>query len=483
MTSRSDTSRSSRNRTMAIVQAFVLWTAGWLLVHLVKPDRAVAKPTSRPNIVYIMADDLGYADVGFMGSKEIHTPHLDRLARGGAILDAFYVQPVCSPTRSAVLTGRYPTHTGVYTVVRPHAKWGLPLGERTLADALRDAGYHTAICGKWHLGEYRREYQPTRRGFDEQYGHFFGALDYFTKIRNGERDWYRNDRPCDDEGYSTHLLGREACRMIRERPKDKPLFLYVPFQAVHGPYQVPDEYLRPYASLKGNRRKYAGMVAAMDEAIGKIVATIDQEGIRNQTLIIFCSDNGGPRPGQITDNGPLRAGKGTIYEGGVRVCACVNWPGRVPAGSRVTEPIHVVDWYPTLVHLGEGSLKQRLAVDGTYIWEAIEKGAKLPERPILLCASPTRAAVRVGEWKLVMKSASRRKAKRASAKRRPKKKSANQDARRRNKPVFELYHLSEDIGEQENLADVHPEKLATLRRTLENLLRDAVRPGDQVAKE
>ena len=481
------TRRLSRRPGIELVRVVFLLIAGWLATQTVIPHWASAEAADRPNIVYIMADDLGYADVGFMGSKEIHTPNLDRLARGGAILDAFYVQPVCSPTRAALLTGRYPTHTGVYTVVRPHAKWGLPLGERTLADALREAGYHTAICGKWHLGEYRREYQPTRRGFDEQYGHFFGALDYFTKLRNGERDWYRNDRPCDDEGYSTHLLGREACRMIRERPKDKPLFLYVPFQAVHGPYQVPDEYLRPYASLKGTRQKYAGMVAAMDEAIGKIVETIDQEGIRNQTLIIFCSDNGGPRPGQITDNGPLRAGKGTIYEGGVRVCACVNWPGRVPAGSRVAQPIHAVDWYPTLVHLGQGSLKQRLAVDGKYIWEAIEKGAKLPERPILLCASPTRAAVRLGEWKLVMKPASRRKAKRTPGKGRRKKKTtkqtSNRDGGRPNKPVFELYHLGKDIGEQKNLADVHPEKVAMLRRTLEDFLRDAVRPGNQVAKQ
>lgn len=437
----------------------------------------------RPHVVFIVADDLGYADVGFMGSQEIHTPHLDQLAAGGAILDSFYVQPVCSPTRATLMTGRYPTRTGVYTVVRPHAKWGLPLEERTLSVALREAGYHTAICGKWHLGEFQKEYQPTRRGFDQQYGHFFGALDYFTKLRNGQRDWYRNDEPCADEGYSTHLIAREACRMVRERPQDKPLFLYVPFQAVHGPYQVPDQYLQPYAQLTGTRQKYAGMVTAMDEAIGQIVASLDDAGIRHQTLIVFCSDNGGPRPGTITDNGPLRAGKGTIYEGGVRVCAFAHWPAHIKAGTHVTEPMHMVDWFPTLLKLAGGSLDQKLPLDGRDGWSMITEGAPSPHDAILLCANPTKAAVRAGDWKLrwnLSPTAAGRPAASTSgqaARRKARKKTKTGAANRASK--VELYNLATDIGETHNLATDEPERVAELKKLLARFLKDAVKPGNQ----
>jgi len=173
---------------------------------------------AKPNIVYFLVDDLGHTDVGFTGSRDIRTPNIDRRAKEGAVLDSFYVQPVCSPTRAALLTGCYATHTGVYTIVRPGARWGLPLAERTLPQALREAGYTTAICGKWHLGEFQPDYMPTRRGFDHQYGHMFGALDYFTHIRDGKHDWYRDDKPLQEEGYTTHLIAKEACRLIPIRP-------------------------------------------------------------------------------------------------------------------------------------------------------------------------------------------------------------------------------------------------------------------------
>ncbi|MBM4088891.1 MAG: arylsulfatase, partial [Planctomycetes bacterium] len=425
---------------------------------------------------------LGYADVGFMGAKEIRTPQLDKLAAGGAILDAFYVQPVCSPTRAALMTGRYPTRTGVYTIVRPNAPWGLPLHERTLADALREAGYHTAICGKWHLGEFQPEYRPTRRGFDQQYGHFFGALDYFTKLRDGQRDWYRNDQPSADDGYTTHLLAREACRIVRERPKDKPLFLYVPFNAVHGPYQVPDSYVQPYSQFTGTRQKYAGMIAAMDEAVGQIVETLDDTGIRQQTLIVFTSDNGGPSPGKITDNGPLRAGKGTIHEGGARVCAFAHWPNQIKPGTRVTEPIHIVDWFPTLVTLAGGSLEQKLPLDGLNVWDTIAHGAKSPHDAILLCASPSRAAVRAGDWKLVFTAAGQDAEQSAEESAQPAAK------RKRGKRIqtaksaveqLQLYNLATDIGEQHDRAADEPHRVTELRARLGQFLNDAVRPGNE----
>jgi arylsulfatase A-like enzyme len=255
---------------------------------------------------------MGYADAGFNGGRQLRTPQLDKLASAGAVLTSHYVQPVCSPTRAALMTGRHVTRTGVYSIVRPRARWGLPLAERTLADALRAAGYETAICGKWHLGEFEPVYLPTRRGFDHQYGHWFGAIDYFTHVRDGQRDWHRQDEPCDDRGYSTQLIAREACRIIRAKPADKPLFLYVPFNAVHAPHQVPARYLEPFGQLTGMRRVYAAMLSAMDEAIGEIMAALEETGLRDTTLLVFSSDNGGPAPGTVTSNGPLRAGKGTI---------------------------------------------------------------------------------------------------------------------------------------------------------------------------
>ncbi|MDA1230452.1 MAG: sulfatase-like hydrolase/transferase, partial [Planctomycetota bacterium] len=278
-----------------------------LLGLLSVSDPAYSAETQRPNIVYLLVDDLGWSDCGFMGCKDIQTPKIDSLASRGAILKSFYVQPVCSPTRACLMTGRYATHTSVYTIVRPGAPWGLPLNERTLPQALREAGYATAICGKWHLGEYQADYTPTNRGFDQQYGHMFGAIDYFTHKRDGKDDWYRNDKPTPEEGYSTHLIAREACRIIRDKPDDKPLFLYVPFNGVHSPLQVSDSYKEPYSSLPEPRRSIAGMLAAVDEAIGQIKDALSAKGISDSTLILFSSDNGGFNPGKATINAPLRA--------------------------------------------------------------------------------------------------------------------------------------------------------------------------------
>ncbi len=430
-------------------------------------DAAVVDtPTQKPNIVFFLIDDLGYADCGFNGGKEIKTPNIDKLAGGGAVLESHYVQPVCSPTRAALMTGRYATRTGVYTIVRPHAKWGLPLTERTLANALQEAGYETAITGKWHLGEFDRAYLPTSRGFDHQYGHYFGALDYFTHIRDGSQDWYRDDKPLKEEGYSTHLVAREACRLIAEKNKAKPLFLYVPFNGVHGPLQVPDSYLQPYAALKGPRQKLAGMLAAVDEAIGQIVDSLEKAGLRENTLIIFSSDNGGPPPGTNT---PLRDFKGTISEGGVRGCAFANWPGKIPAGQRIKEPIHVIDWYPTLVKLAGGSLEQKLPIDGRDVWPMLTQQARSPHDVILSVKSPTEAAVRIGDWKLVSHSATN-----------PGNNLPKARAKKQNKAApepVELYNLAIDIGETNNLADKEPERVATMKARLAELLRNAVPSG------
>ena len=227
-------------------------------VCVVLPQSAQA--AEKPNVLVILADDLGWGDVGFHAS-EIETPNLDKLASSGARLEQFYVQPVCSPTRAALLTGRYPMRHGLQVgVVRPWAQYGLPLEERTLAQALKEAGYETAICGKWHLGHFHRDYLPTRRGFDHQYGLYNGMIDYFKHDRDGGHDWHRDDKACYDQGYSTLLLADEAIRLIRQHGKAKPLFLYLPFNAVHAPHQVPSKYIEPYRHLEERRRTYAGMV-------------------------------------------------------------------------------------------------------------------------------------------------------------------------------------------------------------------------------
>jgi arylsulfatase A-like enzyme len=435
---------------------------GVAVAALLQPTPARADD-ARPNVVFILADDLGREDCGFMGGAEIKTPNLDKLAKAGTILDAFYVQPVCSPTRAALLTGRYPMRHGLQVgVVRPWAQYGLPLDERTLPQALKEAGYATAIVGKWHLGHVAPEYLPTRRGFDRQYGHYNGAIDYFDHTRDGGFDWHRDDKACADEGYSTHLIAGEAARFVRDTAGKRPFFLYVAFNAVHAPHQVPAEYTKPYAALKGERRKYAGMLAAMDEAVGRIVAAVEQAGARGNTLFVFSSDNGGPQPGVVTDNGKYRAGKGTLYEGGVRVAAFATWDGHVPAGGTVAEPLHVVDWYPTLLKLCGAKPEQRLPVDGLDLWPVLTRGRPSPHGTILLNTTPNAGAVRAGDWKLVVRSGA-----------------DDPDggpAKKDGKEMVELFNLTDDPFEKTNLADKNPDRVAELKSALAGFAKQAVPP-------
>lgn len=421
---------------------------------------------TKPNIVYILADDLGYADVGFTGGTDIKTPQLDALAAAGARLTQFYAQPVCSPTRAALLSGRYPMRHGLQVgVVRPWAQYGLPLGERTLPQALKEAGYETALVGKWHLGHFERAYLPTRRGFDHQYGHYNGQIDYFTHVRDGGFDWHRDDRASHDEGYSTHLIAREAVRLIREIGGRKPLFLDVSFNAVHAPLMVPDRYKQPYAHLDEPRRTYAGMVAAMDEAVGQIVAALEEKGLRENTLIVFSSDNGGPQPGRVTSNGRFRAGKTTLYEGGVRVAAFATWKGRIRPGSVVSAPLHVVDWYPTLLKLAGVGGTPPLPLDGRDAWPAIASGKPSPHDEILLNATPRTGAIRVGDWKLVING---------NYNEVP---DIENGRARTTQPIVELFNLADDPYEEHDLAGAQPEKLKALRARYDALAAQAVAPS------
>jgi arylsulfatase A-like enzyme len=432
------------------------------LIALAAPAPAFA--ADQPNVVFLLADDLGREDCGFMGGKEIATPNIDKLAGAGAKLDAFYVQPVCSPTRAALMTGRYPMRHGLQVgVVRPWAQYGLPLDERTLSQALKEAGYATAIVGKWHLGHFAPEYLPTQRGFDHQYGHYNGQIDYYTHMRDGGLDWHRNDRAARDEGYSTHLIAKDAVRFVKDTAGKKPFFLYVPFNAVHAPHQAPAEYLKPYSDkLKGERLKYAGMLAAMDEAVGQIVEAVEKAGVRKDTLFVFSSDNGGPEPGVVTNNGKFRAGKGTLYEGGVRVAAFATWDGHIKAGSTITEPLHMVDWYPTLLKVCGAKAEQKLAVDGLDIMPTLTEGKPSPHDAILLNTTPATGAIRMSDWKLVVKN-------------------GTEDldggpVKNPDKTSVELFNLKDDPYEKTNLADKNPDRVKELRAKLAAFAKDAVPP-------
>lgn len=427
------------------------------------PLSAAQSAAPRPHVVYVLADDQGWKDVGFHGS-DIRTPNLDALAAGGARLEQFYAQPMCTPSRAALMTGRYPHRYGLQTLVIPSAgTYGLPTDEWLLPQALKEAGYRTAIVGKWHLGHADRKYWPRQRGFDAQYGALLGEIDYFTHEAHGVLDWFRDEQPSKEEGYVTELIGREAVRLIEGHDPATPLFLYLAFTAPHSPYQAPEAQLARYAHVADPaRRAYAAMISAMDDEIGKVVAALEERGMRENTLIVFQSDNGGPRDARVTgevdmsgstipaDNGPYRDGKASLYEGGTRVVALANWPGRIPAGSVVDQPLHVTDMYPTLVALAGGSTAKAKALDGLDVWPTIAQGQPSPRTEVVYGVEPYRAALRVGDWKLVIQATLPGKA--------------------------ELFDLARDPGETTDLAAQHPEQVAQLRARIEAQARGSVPP-------
>src|SRR5215831_3174904 len=245
------------------------------------PSAAAGQGAPRPHIVYILADDLGWKDVGFHDS-DIRTPNIDKLAQGGARLEQFYAQPMCTPSRAALMTGRYPQRYGLQTLVIPSAgTYGLATDEWLLPQALKEAGYKTAIVGKWHLGHGDQKYWPRQRGFDYQYGPLLGELDYFTHAAHGVRDWFRDNQPVAETGYATTLLGTEAVKLIESHDPKTPLFLYLTFTAPHAPYQAPQPYLDQYKALTDpNRRAYAAMITAMDDQIGRVLDALEKRGMR-----------------------------------------------------------------------------------------------------------------------------------------------------------------------------------------------------------
>lgn len=421
-----------------------------------------AQAAKQPNIVYIVADDLGWKDVGFQGS-DIKTPNLDKLAQQGVRFTEFYAQPMSTPTRAALMTGRYPLRYGLQTIVIPSGHtWGLPTDEWLLPEALGEAGYYTAIIGKWHLGHGDQKYWPRQRGFDYQYGPLIGEIDYFTHEQHGVVDWYRNNEKVVEPGYSTTLIGNEAVKLIGAHDTTKPLYMYLTFNAPHTPYQAPQEYLDQYKNIEDpSRRAYAGSITAMDEQVGRVIATLEKKGMRENTLIVFQSDNGGTRNAMFAgeldmskvkipcDNGPYREGKGTLYEGGTRVVAFANWPGHIKPGV-VDGMIHVVDMYPTLVGIAGAKLGKNKPLDGMDMWSTISQGKASPRTEIVYNVEPFRGGVREGDWKLVWRTLL--------------------------PSATELYNLQQDPSEKNNLAAQNPEKVTAMQKRINELASQMEKP-------
>lgn len=405
-------------------------------------------PPTAPNILIILADDLGFGDVGFTGAKDIRTPNLDRLTATGVRLDRFYACPVCSPTRAGLLTGRWPIRYGLMrAVIPPWSEFGLPASERILPELLAEAGYaRRGMVGKWHLGHATRAMLPPQRGFTYFYGHYNGAIDYFTHEREGEIDWHHGARTVHEEGYATDLLAREAVRFIRESPAGKPWLLYAAFNAPHDPLQAKEADLAKYPYLSGRRRTYAAMVDNLDQAVGQLLAAVEARRDAANTLVLFMSDNGGLPA--FASNAPWRDGKFSVYEGGIRVCAAVRWPAAGLTGGRRSNALFgYIDVLPTVLRAAGVPLPAGAsAIDGIDMLPILRGEAPAPNRAWFSYFAqgnkPPAASVMQGEWKLVQIGGD----------------VLSADGAERQ----ELYHLDDDPREERNLAATHPGRVREL---------------------
>lgn len=411
---------------------------------------AAAAAQRRPNIVIIVADDLGWNTVGYHQGFAA-TPNIDRIARAGVELDRFYVSPMCSPTRAGLMTGRYPMRFGMaQSVVRPWMKHGLPPEERTLPEALGEAGYaHRGAFGKWHLGHLASQWHPLSQGFTRYKGCFNGAADYFTRVREGQIDWHENWQDVKEEGYTTDLIADGAASYIKQHAKEGPFLCYVAFTAPHEPLQAPQQYLAKYAGLDDTpndgkpspKQTLAAMMTCMDDGIGRIIKSIEEAGIAKDTLIWFMSDNGGIRRIRGT-NTPLRDGKLTVYEGGVRVPSVAWWPGVIEGGRKNSTPVMFVDVMPTLLRVCGAAPGKGL--DGRDVFDVLAgktAGEEIRRDLYFFHAQGARdkehlAVISADDWKLVVIGPDVR----------------GEGGYQTEKHTVELFHLAEDPLEKTDLA-------------------------------
>jgi len=385
------------------------------LATLAGAAAACASVDPRPNLVLIFADDLGYGDIGAFGAQDIRTPRLDRMASEGLRLTNHLVAaPVCSPSRAGLLTGRYPARVGIEGVLRDHHdEMGLASSEQTLAERLSQAGYETALIGKWHLGM-TPEAHPNRRGFDYFWGFLNGTIDYYTHLSRGG-GWsrlpvtFRNDEPLDVEGYFPEKLHKEAVRWI-EQPHERPFFLYLPLALPHAPLQAPERWKSEYAHIDNeNRATYAAMVSCMDDGVGRILDALDRQS--DNTLVVFLSDHGWAwlggqrRDSDAGDNGPFSGGKYELREGGLRTPAIVRWNDRVPTGADSDALTWSLDWFSTFAELAEAAAGPGNPLDGADITDVLTENASAPKRTLFwrfqddVVGAPFSLAARRDRWK------------------------------------------------------------------------------------
>lgn len=400
-----------------------------------------------PNILIILADDLGYADVGIHGCKDIPTPNIDALAaRGVRCSNGYSSHPYCSPMRAGLMACRYQHRFGYVNNVAfdPHnTRLGLPVGEKTIASRLKEAGYDTGMAGKWHLGA-SHVHHPNRRGFDFFYGFLGGGHDYFTvDTREPMHEGYKcpldhNGRAENLDAYLTDVLTDQAVGFIERSslvPDDEPFFFYLAYNAPHGPLQATAEDLEKFSSISDKRRRsYAAMVHAMDRGIGKVIAALDANGLREDTIVFFLSDNGGPSAANASSNAPLRGDKGDVFEGGVRVPFVVSWLGKLPEGKVYDLPVISIDISRTALELGGAKIVPKL--EGVNLIPFLSGARAEPPHEALFWWSGDKWAVRSGEWKLL---------------------------REKGMAEPQLFQLSNDIAEEDDRATSDPDRVGQLR--------------------
>ena len=431
--------------------------AGAGAATLVFPDSLAAQRPVRvgrrpPNVILIVADDLGYADLSCQGCHDIPTPQIDSLAKNGVRFTSGYVScPVCSPTRAGLLTGRYQQRFGhEFNPGGPRTAseaFGLPVTEKTLADRLKAEGYVTGMVGKWHLG-YRPGYRPTDRGFDEFFGFLGGGHSYLDTSVGTADPIRRGATPVEEESYLTDAFTREAVAFI-DRHKSEPFFLYLPYNAVHTPMHASEQRWDRFAHIADERRRtFATMLAAVDDGMGAILDVLRRAGLYDNTLMVFISDNGGPTKNNTSRNDPLSGYKGQVLEGGIRVPFIIQWPSRtpghpervegwkqgLPAGKVYEQPVIALDVVPTVVAAAGGTMPADGEVDGVNLLPHLRGESTRPPHDALFWRMGRQSAVRAGDWKLV----------------------------KRGDGPAKLYNLASDVGETTDLAGEHPEKVRQL---------------------